>query len=91
MADASDEQIAAFYEAVKAKAMEEVEIEGKQAEVLEAAGQATQDQLEAEASGLAQVLATFYAGLYSRGVDVDTTAGLCRDHADYLRDYGDFA
>ena len=66
-----------------------MEIEGKQREVLDSAGLASRDQLDSEARDLAQTVSAYYRELRSGGVDMDTCMWLCRDQADYLRDYGD--
>jgi hypothetical protein len=83
-----DEKIAEFYEAVKAKAREEVEVETGQRQVLEEFDQPARDQLEKELTDRASLLGIYWRKLLAGGIDPDSAMWLLRDEADYMRECG---
>jgi ubiquinone biosynthesis protein Coq4 len=88
MPDERDQEIAALHDALLAKAKEELEVEGKQREVLEDHGIPSRDQLEKELTERAYILGVYWRQMLANGIDPDSAMWLLRDEADFQRECG---
>ena len=88
VSDDRDLSIAQLHDYLVAKAKEEVEVEGKQRQVLAEHDVATTDQQQAELTDRAKLLGSYFTQLQANGVDPDTAMWLVRDEAEWLRECG---